>query len=297
MTTALSKLGIVTREHGRIEQRVPCPQCDHGPKDDALGVNIETGAFHCFRCGWKGRTCNLQSGEVTPRVARIDDPAVVQRKRERLRQTWRGSVPLSHHSSRAVRTYLESRALGEVLKRPPVVLRAHPALTYWDGTRELGAYPAMIALLHGASGQAVTLHVTYLRIDGNAKAAVPSPKKILGVPVPGATRGGAIHLYEPRAGLVGIAEGVETALSLHLLQKIPVWASYCADNLVRVQLPRDLRELQIGVDIDESGKGEQAARELAGRVMKWNRQIKVWIVKPELEGPGDLNDELRRRVC
>jgi putative DNA primase/helicase len=227
---------------------------------------------------------------------RINDPAVAARKRERLRQTWRESVPLAHPKAHAVRAYLQSRALGEVLKRPPAVLRAHPGLTYWDGSKNLGRFPAMIALFHGSAGQPVTIHVTYLRGDGCAKAVVPSPKKILGVPVNGATRGGAIHLFEPRDGKLGISEGIESALSLHLLQRLPVWASFCADNLARVHLPRDLRELHIGVDLDESGKGEQVARALAARVGKWSRRTKVWFVRPDLEGLGDLNDELRTRA-
>jgi putative DNA primase/helicase len=297
MREDFQSLGIAARANGRVEQRLPCPQCAKNSRDTALSVNVEDGRFHCFRCGWKGRAGDPQLRNLPPRIARIDDPAVAQRKRERLRQTWKESVPLSHSKAQAVRTYLESRALGEVLKKPPVVLRAHPALTYWDGVNNFGTYPAMVALFHGATGQPVTLHVTYLRSDGCAKASVPSPKKILGVPVHGATRGGAIHLYEPRDGKLGISEGIESALSLHLLQGLPVWASFCADNLARVHLPRDLRELHIGMDLDPSGKGEQVARDLAGRVRKWSRRTKVWFVKPELEGPGDLNDELRRRVC
>ena len=288
-------LGITVRENGRIEQRVACPQCSKNARDTALGVNVEDGRYHCFRCGWKGRASDSVTPALPPRIARIDDPAIAQRKRERLRQTWKESVSLTHSTARAVRTYLESRALGEVLKKPPTVLRAHPALAYWDGVNNLGTYPAMVALFHGATGQPVTLHVTYLRSDGCAKASVPSPKKILGVPVHGATRGGAIHLYEPREGKLGISEGVESALSLHLLQGVPVWASFCADNLARVHQPQDLREFYIGMDIDPSGKGEQVARSLASRVMKWSRRTKVCFVKPELKGPGDLNDELRQR--
>lgn len=295
VVTTLATLGILTRKYGGIEQRVPCPQCDRGPHDDALGVNIQTGAFHCFRCGWKGRAGDPQLS--APRlIAHIDDPAIAERKRERLRQTWRQSVPLSHPKAHAVRAYLESRALGEVLNRPPAVLRAHSGLAYRDGIRDLGTYPAMVALFHGAAGQPVTLHVTYLRADGCSKAAVPSPKKILGVPVHGATRGGAIHLYEPRCGLIGIAEGVESALSLHLLQKVPVWAAFCADNLARAHLPRELRALHIGMDIDASGKGEEVAKALAKRVRKWNRHVCIYLVRPEVEGFGDLNDELRRRA-
>jgi putative DNA primase/helicase len=176
------------------------------------------------------------------------------------------------------------------------VLRAHQGLEYWDGSRNLGRFPAMIALYHGTSGQPVTLHVTYLRGDGCAKAAVPSPKKILPVPIKGATAGGAIHLYEPKAGILGVAEGIESALSMHLLQKLPVWSSYCADNLPRAHLPKNLRELHIGIDVDTSGKGEKVAQSLADRIRKFSPQTIVFIVTPEVDGTGDLNDELRRRA-
>jgi putative DNA primase/helicase len=254
-------------------------------------VNIETGAFHCFRCGWKGR---VGTESIKP-IVRFDDPSIAERKRERLRQTWRQTLPLNHSDARAARSYLESRALSEILSNPPVVLRAHQGLTYWDGSKDLGTYPAMIALFHGAGGQPVTLHVTYLRRDGCAKASVPNPKKILGVPVKGATRGGAIHLYEPKAGILGIAEGIESALSMHLLQKLPTWSSYCADNMEWAHLPKNLRELHIGIDLDVNGKGEQVAQGLAKRVHQFSPRTKVFFVTPEVDGTGDLNDELRRR--
>jgi putative DNA primase/helicase len=224
----------------------------------------------------------------------IDDPAVRERKRERLNRTWRESVSLTDTKAHAVRRYLEARALGEILKAPPRVLRAHTALEYWDGTQSLGTYPAMVALFAGAAGDPVTLHVTYLRADGCTKAMVPSPKKILGVPVRGATKGGAVRLFEARGHALGVAEGIESALSLHLIRKIPVWASFCADNLERIRLPDGLRELQIGVDMDASGKGEAVAKSLAQRVMRYSPRTRVLYIRPELDGPGDLNDELRR---
>jgi hypothetical protein len=61
-----------------------------------------------------------------------------------------------------------------------------------------------------------------------------------------------------------------------------------------VRLPVGLRELRIGVDVDVSGKGAQVAKALAARVLKSSRNTRVLYVKPELTGPGDLNDELRR---
>lgn len=284
---------IAACPNGPIEQRVPCPHCNRGPKDNALGVNIKTGAYHCFRCGWKGRAGG-ESNAPAP-VARIDDPAVAQRKRERLRKVWRESAPLTDlKRARTVRTYLESRALGPILVSPPTALRAHPSLEYWDGSRSLGKFPSMVALFHDRAGEPVTLHATFLRADGCAKAAVPSPKKILGVPVKGATSGGAIRLYEPRNGVLGIAEGIETALSLRLLcNGLPVWVASSAGGMSRIHLPERLREIRIAVDIDSNGTGRKAADALRDRIRRWAPRTKIMYVLPESPAPADLNDELR----
>lgn len=226
-------------------------------------------------------------------MRRIDDPAIVERRREQLRRTWEQCVPLDHTQARAVRTYLESRALGDVLRSPPAALRAHPGLTCWDGARDLGRYPAMVALFCGADGVPVTVHVTYLQSDGYTKAAVPVPQRTLSAPKPGATKGGAIRLYPPRNGVLGIAAGIESALSLHLIRRIPV---RCADNLEQIRLPGNLRRLEIGVNVDASGKGQRLAEWIAQRMRKFSPRTTTYLVMPEVEGPGDLNDELRRRA-
>jgi putative DNA primase/helicase len=288
----LAGLGIEIKPDGPIEQRVACPQCAKGGRDDALGVNILTCAYHCFRCGWKGRAGG-EMREHRPAV-RIHDSALIERKRERLRRTWRESLPLSHPKAHAVREYLKARALGAVLDAPPSALRAHPRLMYWDGAYQLGAYPAMIALFCDAHGKPVTLHATFLAGNGCAKADVPKPKKILGTPIRGATNGGAIRLHRPRNGALGVAEGIESALSLSLLNNVPVWAAYCADNLPRIQIPEEVRTLYIGVDVDESGKGQTVAQALAERAARLPQHPQVSLVRPEGTGPGDLNDMLRR---
>ncbi len=289
-------LGIAINLRGPVEQRVACPQCAKTRRDDALGVNTDTGAFHCFRCGMKGRAgSDLKVIHGSHLITRIDDPAIAERKRERLRAVWRATVELSHAKARAVRAYLEARALGEILKNP-VALRAHPGLDYWEGHSLLGRFPAMIALFRGTAGDAITLHCTWLREDGCAKASVPSPKKILGVPVKGATRGGAIHLYQPRRGVLGIAEGIESALSLHLMKGIPTWSAYCAENLSRLWIPASLRELHIAVDIDPGGKGRSVAEALAARVCKRSPQTRCTLVLPD-DDLDDLNSELMAKVA
>lgn len=286
-------LGIAIRPNGRTEQRVPCPQCGKGKRDDALGVNIDTGAFHCFRCNWKGRA-GADNNAPSP-VTRIEDPQNAERKRERLRRIWTESVPLAHPSAHATRRYLIARGLANILTKPPEVLRAHPALSYYEG-REIDRFPAMLALFAGPAGDGVTLHATYLRADGTTKATVRVPKKLLQVPTPGSTRGGAIRLYLAEHGVLGIGEGIETALSLKLLQNVPVWAAGCADKLEQVRLPRSLRRLYIAADIDTHGKGEACARALATRVKAWKASVEIFIVTPDGDGTRDLNDELRRRA-
>ncbi|MGH8242002.1 MAG: DUF7146 domain-containing protein [Steroidobacteraceae bacterium] len=288
----LAVLGIPFNPRGAIEQRVACPQCSKREREDTLGVNTETGVYHCFRCGWAGRAGG-DFRRPAPVVARVDDPAAIERKRERLRAIWRGGVALADRGARVICRYLEARGLGEILKQPPAVLRAHPALEYWDGARSLGTFPAMIGLFHGSAGEPVTLHVTYLRADGCAKAPVPSPKKILGVPVRGATRGGAIRLYPPKDGVLGVCEGIENALSLHILEGFPVWSSFCAGNLQYVRFPDDLRFLHVGVDLDKSEAGEKAAKALAARARRQRPDIRVVLWYPEIG--NDLNAEILHR--
>jgi hypothetical protein len=285
-------MGIEVRENGRVEQRVPCPRCDRGPRDEALGVNTDTGAFHCFRCGWSGRAGTGETRVARP-IERLDDPAVAERKRERLRRTWSATVPLSDPAARPVRQYLAARRLADIVRDPPQILRAHPALAYYDGHREVGLFPAMVCLFADKHGDGVTLHATYLNSDGSGKAPVRSPKKLLGVPVRGATRGGAIRLYPPKDGVLGVAEGIESALSLRFIQRIPTWATYCAANMEALRVPQGLKVLYIGVDIDENGKGESSARALANRLLQYAKPPRIKLVLPDGQGPRDLNDELR----
>src|SRR5579862_5214171 len=145
----LDELGIAIRPNGPAEQRVPCPRCGRDdPHDDALGVNIETSIYHCFRCGWSGRAF---SGETRAAVVRLDDPDRAHRVRDRLQRIWTESVPLRSVPSWPIERYLQSRGLGVFLAHDIPALRAHPSLAYYDtaARREIGRYPALIARLTG----------------------------------------------------------------------------------------------------------------------------------------------------
>lgn len=47
----------------------------------------ETGALHCFRCGWANRADRGETRAVAP-LQRLDDPECARRMRERLKGIW-----------------------------------------------------------------------------------------------------------------------------------------------------------------------------------------------------------------
>jgi len=164
------------------------------------------------------------------------------------------------------------------------VVRFHPALGYWSGNRHdelelVGRFPAMVALVTGSDGMPVTVHRTYLTPDG-CKAPVPEPKKLMGYPGDRLV-GGAIRLFPP-APVLGVAEGIETALAVHLRTGMPVWSAVSAGLLARFEPPADTSLVVVWADRDRSGAGAAAAMSLHERMLR--RGIPVAVHLP----PGPI---------
>ena len=83
-------------------------------------------------------------------------------------------------------------------------------------------------------GRIVALHRTYLTDDGR-KADVPTVKKLTGAP--GALAGASDPARHPMRGVLGIAEGMETALAASLASGVPTVAAYCANALAGFEWP------------------------------------------------------------
>lgn len=115
-----------------------------------------------------------------------------------------------------------------------------------DGTQS--SHPAMIARVQDINGDTVAVHRTYLTKDG-FKANVPNPKQVSGSLPPGS----AVRLYIPSEKL-GIAEGIETAISAAQKFEIPVWAALSANGLECWIPPSDVKEIIIFGDNDEVGR-------------------------------------------
>ena len=175
---------------------------------------------------------------------------------DRLRAECRPLIP-----GDPVTLYLKGRGFGGVWPLPGV-LRMHRALPYWDGETKLGTYPAMVAPLTSPEGKLVALHRTYLCADGR-KADVPTVKKLTGAAGPLA--GACIPLHDPQHGVIGIAEGIETAQAAHLASGLPTVAAYCAGNLAAYTWPAGVRRIVVFADADPAGAA--AAQNLKARAV------------------------------
>jgi phage/plasmid primase-like uncharacterized protein len=146
--------------------------------------------------------------------------------------------------------------------------------------------PAMVALVTDAvTGEEITLHRTWIRGDGT-KAPLDPPRMLLG----GHRKaGGVIRLWPDEAvtTALGIAEGIETALSLaHAFR--PVWACIDAGNLAAFPMLDGIESLTIAADNDAAGIA--AAEACAARWTAAGREVRI--VMPEKAGT-DLNDLAR----
>lgn len=185
---------------------------------------------------------------------------------------WDESKPLSG----VALDYLESRRC--VIPPDDGDLRWHQAIKHPSG--HVGA--ALIGLVtHIETNEPMSLHRTWITPTG--KADVEPSRMLVGKHT---AKNGVIRLYPDEAvttGL-GIAEGVETALSMGHDYK-PVWAAISAGNMATLP-PIDVENLVIGVDADEAGR--KAADACA---MRWHKAgINVSLMRASV---GDLNDEVR----
>lgn len=127
----------------------------------------------------------------------------------------------------------------------------HPDLTDYETKR---GWPGLVAVVRNCAGESTGgIHRTYLLDDGSAKA--PPGKKMLG-PV----AGGAVRLAPVGDDCrLGIAEGIETALSAQAIFGVPTWAALSADGLRRWQWPAEVQHVTIFADAGDAGMAAAAA--------------------------------------
>lgn len=129
-------------------------------------------------------------------------------------------------------------------------LRYHPSM--WHGPSRT-YHPALLGIVRDSEGAGITVHRTFLSVGsaGVTKAKVEPARMVM----PGAKplKGGAIRLLPAAGGRLGIAEGIETALSASVLHCYPVWSVISANGIRSFVPPPGITELVIFADHDDAG--------------------------------------------
>jgi len=303
----------ITPALARPGRHVDCPF--HGGKDDFRVASNFQEEGRCFcTCGtWDGFGMvmhangwdfvravkavkevldggSVQSQEQARQEKKVDQQRQDAFVRQTLRRWWSESLPLDDpfRVDVALR-YFAIRGLARAdLSLPDI--RFHPDLEYRGQRRRvIGSYPALLAAVRSPSGDAVTIHRTWLDKDGNGKAPVDAPRKQF-LAVNGQTvTGAAIRLYSGTGPVLHVAEGLETALSVRALTGPlgHVWSTLNKGLMERLEVPEGIQKVCIWADRDIRCGGEASARILMERLQQQGKQAMV--VLP----PGPIPDGLK----
>ncbi len=277
-----------------VNRHGPCVICggkDRWKYDDLQG----RGTWLCNQCGAgdgfqllklkTGRSFKELADEVRTflgATAFDGVPRVTPNYKTRMEKIWQETVPII--SCQAATRYLTNR-----IGNPPWPLgssvRAHTNLWHRYDKK---CYPALVAKVASPDNRAVNLHLTFLGSDGK-KADTAQPRLLM----PGTISEGSAVRLGPASERMGIAEGIETALSAHVLHSLPVWAGLNGNLLAKWTPPEVCREVVIFADNDANYTGQAKAYAIANRLTIAGLSVTVMI--PGIVG-WDFNDALRAKM-
>lgn len=192
---------------------------------------------------------------------------------QRARDLWRVGRPINWTIAE---TYLRNRSIDIALD----CLRFHDQTPLGKG-KAARFRPAMLAAVTDDSGL-LAVQRTFLDACGRRARDLRHPRRLLGQPCAGAVR------LATATDTLGIAEGVETAISAMILLGIPVWAALGNERLPYVAIPRSVTRLIMLPDNDNAGR--RAVPLATEAHMATGRQIDtIW----PWHGRNDWNDVLR----
>jgi putative DNA primase/helicase len=275
----------------------PCPMCGGTDRFRFIDRGDGDGMWVCNQCQPKPRPAIdlviAFIGKPFPEAMRIIDdilgdrpwipqaptpirPANEQTSYSHLK-VWRRGVRI--RPGDLADRYLRYRGVGMDLCPP--CLRFCELDWVEDKDHRQVRHPAMFAAVTNPAGKHVATHRTFLAPDGRGKADMDPQRKVSGK----SGKGPAIRLT-PAAPLMGIAEGIETALSAGRLSRIPVWSVLCAHGIETFEPPPECEFLIVFTDHDRHGVSQRAAKALCARL-----QLPTGIKMPDQPGT-DWNDVL-----
>ncbi len=245
----------------------------HAERTPSFQVDDTRGLYHCFGCGAGGDVLkyveqtkgfsfveavewlagqagtdleDLEAVREAARKTRLARERFEAEERARKADDVVACARLFRDTVPAAGTGAQAYLMYRGIQICPESLRFAPSLPYYhqvDGRfKILGWFPAMVAPLQLASGAFSGVHITYLDTDFSRKAEIfdPSGDKLPAKKMRGNAWGAAIRLG-PVSGELGIAEGIETSLSV--MQECPplvVWAAGSLWNMAGGWLGRGL---------------------------------------------------------
>jgi putative DNA primase/helicase len=274
----------------------PCPMC--GGKDRFRFDNKRNeGTWFCSQCGaGDGITLVMKAKGLDFKTAAREIEALIGSAKpvdvplERGEADKRAAMNTLWRSSRAIQP---DDAAGRFLFNRvgittfPDCLRFARNILYRDDP--VSWHPAMLAMMRDPDGDPTILHRTFLTPDGR-KADVEEPRRMMQGSI---AKGSAVRLM-PHQGVLGIAEGIETAFAASRLFGVPCWAALTADLLAQWEPPQAVEEVIVFGDNDLSYAGQAAAFTLAKRLVNQCR-LKARVEIPSAPGQ-DWNDVFADQV-
>lgn len=195
-------------------------------------------------------------------------------------------------------TYLASRGieLSRVAHLVENTFRFSPAFEYWlDDARP--RLPAMLSAMVSDKGKIGACHITYLAADGRAKADVEKAKlmwpETAGMMIRVTQGRSGLPLEQADAGLLGITEGIEDALSAAVADPdLRMWAAGSLSGLLYVPDHAAISGYLIFKDNDW---GKPQATRLFNRAVARIRGFgkPVEVIAVPADWGKDINDALR----
>jgi putative DNA primase/helicase len=236
-------------------------------------------------------------------------PEEIAKRKAKYKACWDEAEPIQPGDP----AYLYLKRRVPPLAKIPDQLRLHPKVRYsvqHPKSKEwlhFGDYPAMVAAVQGPDGYCCNIHRTFLSPEGKkldltelalkngmAEADVPVRKLMPSIQVDG----WAIRLGGSPGRKMGIAEGIETALSASLLERYPCWSVVSTSGMAGFALPVGVEELVIFADNDKlTADNKRPGFDAAKRLMERSdiaeliaqRKLKVNVRTPARTGQ-DMND-------
>lgn len=258
MTTAAEiARGLGAKWRGRSSTMCFCPAHEN-TRTEALSVSETTDGLplvHCFagcpqlavidalrkRGLWPEGEVAYHPSHPNRLTIKADGLSADERQRRRAaREIWDAALPIAR--SLGERHLREVRGLTGAL---PECLRFAPKLKHPTGY----SAPAIVARIRTGLGEFTAIQRIFIAPDGGRSALEPRKLTL------GPMLNGAVDLHPPR-DVLGIAEGIETALAARQMFRIPTWACLGAHRLGKVRIPDGVDQVWIFADNGAVGRRE-----------------------------------------